>query len=350
MRIHHVYPGKQRPERIAYLLEKVGLTPEQGRRFPHELSGGQRQRVGIARALALNPKLIIGDEPVSALDVSIQAQIINLLIELQQEFKLSYLIISHDLTVVEYICDRIAVMYLGRIVEMALYSDLYRDPKHPYSEALISAIPVADPRVKRKAPMLRGDVPSPIRPPSGCHFHPRCPKRIAGCDMHSPQLKDIGEGSPSGVSPGVMRAKEAPALILFSTSQSVTALVHVGEPHLLVTKDVLDQLLQHFQAMIPSDDLGMHGQNECASRLIGALKFGRPYLVDFGRRSHAPVIDRRKSEHKMRGIIEFPRNRDFHEIRFLAFVFHFVEMKVIAHHAAVVKKTVFLQKANGIGT
>ena len=155
MRIHNVYPGKQRAERIAYLLEKVGLTPEQGRRFPHELSGGQRQRVGIARALALNPKLIIGDEPVSALDVSIQAQIINLLIELQQEFKLSYMIISHDLTVVEYICDRIAVMYLGRIVEMAPYSNLYRDPKHPYSEALISAIPVADPRVKRKAPMLQ---------------------------------------------------------------------------------------------------------------------------------------------------------------------------------------------------
>jgi oligopeptide/dipeptide ABC transporter ATP-binding protein len=194
MRIHRLYPGKERTERIAYLLGKVGLTPEQGRRFPHELSGGQRQRVGIARALALNPKLIIGDEPVSALDVSIQAQIINLLIELQQEFKLSYMIISHDLTVVEYICDRIAVMYLGRIVEMAPFSDLYKNPKHPYSEALLSAIPVADPRVKRKAPMLRGDVPSPIRPPSGCHFHPRCAKRIAGCEVHSPQLKDVGGG------------------------------------------------------------------------------------------------------------------------------------------------------------
>jgi oligopeptide/dipeptide ABC transporter ATP-binding protein len=194
MRIHGVYPRTERTERIAYLLEKVGLTPEQGRRFPHELSGGQRQRVGIARALALNPKLIIGDEPVSALDVSIQAQIINLLIDLQQEFKLSYMIISHDLTVVEYICDRIAVMYLGRIVEMAPYSDLYRDPKHPYSEALISAIPVADPRLKRKTPMLRGDVPSPIRPPSGCHFHPRCQKRVAGCDERSPELRDIGGG------------------------------------------------------------------------------------------------------------------------------------------------------------
>jgi oligopeptide/dipeptide ABC transporter ATP-binding protein len=194
MRIHKAYPRNQRAERIAYLLEKVGLTSEQGRRFPHELSGGQRQRVGIARALALNPKLIIGDEPVSALDVSIQAQIINLLIELQREFKLSYMIISHDLTVVEYICDRIAVMYLGRIVEMAPYSDLYTDPKHPYSEALIAAIPVADPRLKRKAPMLRGDVPSPIRPPSGCHFHPRCPKKVTGCDVHSPQLKDVGGG------------------------------------------------------------------------------------------------------------------------------------------------------------
>jgi oligopeptide/dipeptide ABC transporter ATP-binding protein len=194
MRIHKAYPGKQRAERIAYLLEKVGLTSEQGRRFPHELSGGQRQRVGVARALALNPKLIIGDEPVSALDVSIQAQIINLLIELQKEFKLSYMIISHDLTVVEYICDRIAVMYLGRIVEMASFSDLYSDPRHPYSEALISAIPVADPRLKRKTPLLHGDVPSPIRPPSGCHFNPRCPRRVAGCDADAPVLKDIGGG------------------------------------------------------------------------------------------------------------------------------------------------------------
>jgi oligopeptide/dipeptide ABC transporter ATP-binding protein len=194
MRIHGAYPGRQRAERIAYLLEKVGLTPEQGRRFPHELSGGQRQRVGIARALALNPKLIIGDEPVSALDVSIQAQIINLLIELQQEFGLSYMIISHDLTVVEYICDRIAVMYLGRIVEMAPYGVLYENPRHPYSEALISAIPVADPRLSRKKPMLGGDVPSPIRPPAGCHFHPRCPRRFAGCDERSPELKDMGDG------------------------------------------------------------------------------------------------------------------------------------------------------------
>lgn len=194
MRIHRAFPGNERTERITYLLEKVGLTPEQGRRYPHELSGGQRQRVGIARALALNPEIIIGDEPVSALDVSIQAQIINLLIELQQEFGLSYIIISHDLTVVEHICDHIAVMYLGRIVEMANYQDLYRNPRHPYSEALLSAIPSPDPRGGRKKPLLRGDVPSPINPPVGCHFHPRCSKKMAGCDQSTPELKDMGGG------------------------------------------------------------------------------------------------------------------------------------------------------------
>src|SRR4030043_2308937 len=154
LNVFRISTKKERKERIAYLLQKVGLSPDHARRYPHEFSGGQRQRIGIARALALNPKLIIGDEPVSALDVSIQAQIINLLIELQQEFKLAYMIISHDLTVVEYICDRIAVMYLGRIVEMARYGDLYRNPKHPYSEALISAIPVADPRLNRKKDVL----------------------------------------------------------------------------------------------------------------------------------------------------------------------------------------------------
>jgi oligopeptide/dipeptide ABC transporter ATP-binding protein len=194
MRIHGVYEGKERAERIAYLLEKVGLTPEQGRRYPHELSGGQRQRVGIARAIALNPKVIIGDEPVSALDVSIQAQIINLLIDLQQEFSLSYIIISHDLTVVEYICDRIAVMYLGRIVEIASYRALYENPKHPYSEALLSAIPTPDPKRGRTKLILRGDVPSPISPPRGCHFHPRCSRKTAGCDQDTPELKDVGGG------------------------------------------------------------------------------------------------------------------------------------------------------------
>jgi oligopeptide/dipeptide ABC transporter ATP-binding protein len=189
-----LYSGKRQPERIAFLLEKVGLSPEHGRRYPHEFSGGQRQRIGVARALALDPQIIVGDEPVSALDVSIQAQIINLLIDLQEEFDLSYIIIAHDLAVVEHICDQVAVMYLGKIVENGTYREVYMDPKHPYTQALLSAIPVPDPEAAKHRIILSGDVPSPMRPPPGCHFHPRCSFRMDICDKRKPQLKDVGGG------------------------------------------------------------------------------------------------------------------------------------------------------------
>jgi oligopeptide transport system ATP-binding protein len=185
---------KERKERIAYLLQKVGLSPDHARRYPHEFSGGQRQRIGIARALALNPKLIIGDEPVSALDVSIQAQVINLLEDIQKEFKLSYIIIAHDLAVVEHVCDRIAVMYLGRIVELARDKELYTSPVHPYTVALLSAIPVPDPNITKKRIILEGDVPSPMRPPPGCHFHTRCPQKKDVCEKAVPKLTDVGDG------------------------------------------------------------------------------------------------------------------------------------------------------------
>ena len=182
-------------ERIVDLLETVGLAADHMRRFPHEFSGGQRQRIGIARALAVSPKLLVCDEAVSALDVSIQAQVINLLEDLQAKFNLTYMFIAHDLSVVEHISQRVAVMYLGRVVEIASAKDLYTNPRHPYTEALLSAVPIPDPTVRRKRIMLSGDVPSPLNPPTGCHFHTRCPiadKKI--CTTVAPPLKASADG------------------------------------------------------------------------------------------------------------------------------------------------------------
>jgi oligopeptide transport system ATP-binding protein len=181
----------ERRERVADLLQKVGLSPEQMNRYPHEFSGGQRQRVGIARALAVSPKLIIADEPISALDVSIQAQVINLLEDLQEQFDLTYLFIAHDLRVVEHISDRVAVMYLGKIAELTDSIELYAKPLHPYTQALLSAIPIPDPTTKRQRIILEGDPPSVIHPPSGCRFHTRCHKRFERCDKEVPELREV---------------------------------------------------------------------------------------------------------------------------------------------------------------
>ncbi len=192
--VHGVASARQRRQRVAELLELVGLSPDHMRRFPHAFSGGQRQRIGIARALALQPRLIVADEPVSALDVSVQAQVLNLLMQLQDKLKLSYVFVAHDLSVMRHICDRVAVMYLGRIVETAPTEQLFSAPRHPYTAALLAAVPAPDPRVRSQNEPLSGEVADPADPPAGCHFHPRCPHAEERCRQQMPQLEAISPG------------------------------------------------------------------------------------------------------------------------------------------------------------
>jgi peptide/nickel transport system ATP-binding protein len=192
--VHGMASRREREERVADLLKRVGLRPEYMRRFPHAFSGGERQRIGIARALALHPRLVVADEPVSALDVSVQAQILNLLVDLQADFQLTYLFVAHDLSVVRHISNRVAVMYVGRIVELAETTEIFERPKHPYTAALLSAVPEPDPRVRSRRIVLQGEVANPAAPPSGCYFHPRCPYATTVCRAETPAWQEISRG------------------------------------------------------------------------------------------------------------------------------------------------------------